>query len=52
MGEQLRKFASSVKADLVVLIHHKNDKFENFFYGSESKNMLNYSEIPLLILQG
>jgi nucleotide-binding universal stress UspA family protein len=52
MGEQLRKFALSVKANLVVLIHHKNDRLENFFYGSESKNMLNYNEIPLLILQG
>jgi len=52
MGEQLRKFASSVKADLVVLIRHKNDRLENFFYGSESKNMLNNNDTALLILQG
>jgi len=52
MGEQLRRFASSVKADLVVLIHHSNDNLENFFYGSESKGMLNHNEMPLLILQG
>jgi len=52
MGEQLRKFALSVKAGLVVFIHHKDDKFENFFYGSESKGMLNHNDTPLLILQG
>jgi len=52
MGEQLQRFALSVKANLIVLIHHKNDKLENFFYGSESKNMLNHNGMPLLILQG
>ncbi len=52
MSEQLRGFASSMKADLIVLIHHKNDKLENFFHGSESKHMLDHNEMPLLILQG
>ena len=50
IGEQLRNFASFVKADLVVLIHHQNDKIQNLFYGSESKNMLNHNQVPLLIL--
>jgi nucleotide-binding universal stress UspA family protein len=52
MDEQLCHFATSAKADLIVLIHHKQDYIKNFIFGSDSKNMLKQSNIPLLILQG
>ncbi|HEY8782303.1 MAG TPA: universal stress protein [Mucilaginibacter sp.] len=52
IGKQLRKFVTFAEADLVVLIHHKDDRFENFIYGSESKNMLKHNNVPLLVLPG
>jgi nucleotide-binding universal stress UspA family protein len=52
VGGQLREFSVSAQADLVAMIHHKEDRLENFISGSKCKNMLNDNHIPLLILQG
>jgi nucleotide-binding universal stress UspA family protein len=52
MDEQLRHFAKSVKAGLIVLIHHKQDYLKNFVFGSDSKTMLEHNHLPVLILQG
>ncbi|HAL83522.1 MAG TPA: hypothetical protein DCO83_15865 [Mucilaginibacter sp.] len=49
-GGQLREFAASVKADLVVMIHHHGASFEKFIVGSQSKNMLKHNQLPLLII--
>jgi nucleotide-binding universal stress UspA family protein len=51
-GAQLRELAASVKADLVVMIHHKGASFEKFIAGSQSKNMLKNNQLPLLIIPG
>jgi nucleotide-binding universal stress UspA family protein len=52
IGNQLRKFETSVKADLTVMIHHHGIHLERFITGSKSENMLNHNEVPLLILPG
>jgi len=49
-GEQLVQFADSVKADLVVMIHHYGLSLEKFLSGSKSKKMLNHKNMPLLVL--
>ncbi|MFI5136827.1 MAG: universal stress protein [Sphingobacteriales bacterium] len=49
-GAQLRELAASVKADLLVMIHHKGVSFEKFIAGSQSKNMLKHNQLPLLII--
>lgn len=52
MDEQLRNFAASAKADLIVLIHHKQDYLKNIVFGSDSKNILKHNQLPVLILPG
>jgi len=49
-GEQLVQFAESVKADLVVMIHHYGLSLEKFLSGSKSKKILNHKNVPLLVL--
>ena len=48
--EKLIEFIASVKADLIVMIHHEHLLFGQLIPGSSSKNMLYHHAIPLLIL--
>jgi nucleotide-binding universal stress UspA family protein len=50
--EQLIEFASTVKADLIVMIHHQHEQIKNLITSSKSKKMMHHQQVPLLILRG